>query len=180
MALETHVESFTVDDWLATPEGGNRWELVDGALVVNPAPAWQHQRAVAVLFSALRAEVPGADEVFVSPVGVRLGIETVVEPDLAVVHRSSLGERLIEGVPILVVEVLSPSNRPYDLVTKRDLYARNGIRWYWIADPAVPSVTVLRLDGDAYVEHVSATGDEALTVDEPYPITLELRRIVAG
>ncbi len=70
--------------------------------------------------------------------------------------------RGIEGVPDLLIEVLSPSNRGHDLLTKRALYARAGVGEYWIVDPANQTVEILTLDRDALHIAQSASGDDAV------------------
>jgi len=72
----------------------------------------------------------------------------------------------------LAVEVLSPSNRTTDLVTKRVDYAAAGIPSYWLVDPEVPSVTVLELEGNAYAEAAVVRGDEPYAATEPFAVTV--------
>ena len=69
--------------------------------------------------------------------------------------------RGVEGPPDLVIEVLSPSNRGHDLLTKRALYARAGVREYWLVDPDARTVEILTLDRDAFHLAMAASGDEA-------------------
>ena len=68
--------------------------------------------------------------------------------------------RGIEGPPDLVIEVVSPSNRGRDLLTKRSLYARAGVREYWLVDPEARTIEILTLDRDAFHLAVAASGDE--------------------
>jgi Uma2 family endonuclease len=68
--------------------------------------------------------------------------------------------RGIEGPPDLLIEVLSPSNRGHDLLTKRALYARAGVREYWIVDPDARTVEILALDRDAFHLAASVPGHE--------------------
>lgn len=162
-----------LEDLLATPADGNRYEVLDGALVMTPPPGTTHQNAVGELFVAIRqaARARGL-RTFVAPVAWRIGPGQVPEPDLLVVAPEGVTERAITLPPVLVVEVLSPSNRGRDLSEKRRIYAEGGAGWYWIVDPAVPSVTVLRLVDGAYVEDARAEGGQVLTVDEPLPLRI--------
>jgi Uma2 family endonuclease len=66
----------------------------------------------------------------------------------------------VQGAPDLIVEVLSPSNRGHDLLTKRALYARAGVREYWIADPEARTLEIFALDRDAFHLAVGAAGDD--------------------
>ena len=68
--------------------------------------------------------------------------------------------RGVEGPPDLVIEVVSPSNRSRDLLTKRALYGRAGVREYWLVDPEARTIEILALDRDAFHLAVAASGDE--------------------
>src|SRR5678815_4945522 len=101
-------------DLLAIPDDGKRYELLDGEVSVTPAPSPVHQRIVLAL--AVRFieyfHARGIGEVFVSPLDVILTDRDVIEPDVVVVGRpAQISHRGIEGSPLLVVEVLSPSTR---------------------------------------------------------------------
>jgi Uma2 family endonuclease len=75
-----------------------------------------------------------------------------VQPDLIAIlpgWQGTLPKRGIHGAPDLLIEVLSPSNRGHDLLTKRALYARAGVREYWIVDPEARTLEILTLDRDA-------------------------------
>lgn len=76
----------------------------------------------------------------------------VVQPDIVFVTKADLGiigDRL-EGVPDLLIEILSPSNKTHDRIVKRDLYARNGVREYWIVDPDGQTMEVFTLAEGRY------------------------------
>ncbi len=178
MALPAHLGPWTVADLDATPDDGNRWELIDGTFVVTPAPGGFHQRAVIRLAEVLLGSAPAGVEVLVAPTAVVLAHDTAPEPELVVAVGETLGSRGIDGPPLLVVEVLSPSTRRYDLLLKRDVYARAGIAWYWLVDPDEPRVTVLRLEGEAYVEHGQAGPGEVVALDEPFPLNFPVSRLV--
>ena len=116
-----------------------RYELVDGELLVTPSPQPLHQRAVTLLWQALRAYVEswGIGEVFVSPADLELEPGTIVQPDVFVVPAG--GDALTKswGVVralLLAVEVLSPMSGRQDRVTKRRFYARVGVAEYWVVD----------------------------------------------
>jgi Uma2 family endonuclease len=121
-----HGHPFTKGDLDAMPDDGNRYEIIDGALIVTPAPSWQHQGAVTAIWYRLhRACLPDM-RVFVAPLDVEYAEDTVVQPDVLVVHRSDLGEHNLEGHPVLALEVLSPSTRHLDLALKRARYEAAG------------------------------------------------------
>jgi Uma2 family endonuclease len=68
----------------------------------------------------------------------------------------------VQGPPDLLIEILSPSNRGHDLLTKRALYARAGAREYWIVDPVQRTIEVLTLDRDAFHSVQTASGDDSV------------------
>ena len=125
-----------IDD---APGSTPRYELVDGDLLVTPAPSRLHQRVVFELATLLRAFVTahGVGEVAISPSDVRLAPGLVVQPDLFVVPSDS-GRRPRADVPttrlVLAVEVLSPGSARFDRVVKRHAYQAAGVPEYWIVD----------------------------------------------
>lgn len=129
----------TIDALLALPDDGLRHELLDGVHVVTPAPALLHQRAVRFLMSHLDGALRGGTQVepFTAPADVVLGPRTLVQPDLFVVRRTA-GQRLERwadiGVPLLAIEILSPTTAPRDRGAKRRIYQRAGVQEYWIVD----------------------------------------------
>ena len=170
---------FDLQDLLDLPDDGYQYEVIDGALVVNAAPSWRHQEVVARLLDLLRPAAPAGVLVLPSPAW-RLDEGQVPQPDVVVVSSACLGEHAVEGVPLLVVEVLSPGNRGADLVRKRALYADAGCPSYWIVDPAEPSVLLLTLDEGQYVERARIVGDETVTLVEPVPTTIRPIDLVRG
>ncbi len=139
MGMPELVERWTREQVLALPDDGNRYELVDGELLVSPSPRILHQRGVRTLFRAIDAHVEchRLGEVLSSPSDLDLRDGQLVQPDLFVVGHPP-GERPSEwsevGIPILVAEVLSPSTARYDRTLKRKLYQRTGVPEYWIVD----------------------------------------------
>ena len=145
----------TVKDLMALPPE-TRAELIDGTIELTPSPNTPHQRAVGALFRILAvwAEARGSGEAFMAPYDVFLPSGDVVEPDVIFVSRaraSIVVHRGIEGVPDLLVEILSPKREKRDRSLKRDVYARNGVPEYWIVDPVVCSIEVLRLEAGIFV-----------------------------
>ena len=105
--------------------------------------------------------------VLYAPVEVRLGGPTAVQPDIFVLRADRLAlfeEDAVVGQPDLIVEVLSPSTRTWDLRTKRDRYERAGVGEYWIADPAHDTLLVLALLEGRYVEVAATDGRIESTV----------------
>lgn len=159
------------EDLYNTPDDGNRYEILDSALVMTPAPSRSHQLAMLNVAVLLREPARAAGfQVFPAPFAWRIGPGQVPEPDVIVAAPEATTERAVEGPPVLVVEVLSPTGRVRDLEAKRRVYAQGGASWYWIVDPGIPSVTVLRLAGEAY-EHVAhVEGGDIYESREPFAV----------
>ncbi|HZJ07768.1 MAG TPA: Uma2 family endonuclease [Nocardioidaceae bacterium] len=88
------------------PDDGRRYELIDGSMVVTPAPPRRHQRVVGELYLLLRGTCPPDLEVFLAPFDVVLADDTVMQPDLLVARRSGSTERDLPTAPVLAVEEL--------------------------------------------------------------------------
>ena len=158
---------FTWDDY-RTWHDDRRWELIDGdAFSMSPAPSSRHQLIVGDLFSLLHQHFQGRPcRPLVSPVDVKLCAEDVVQPDIVVIcDRSQILETHIEGAPTLVIEVLSPSSHRHDRVRKLRLYARFGVREYWLVQPHPAVIEVLQLAGGDY--RIAGAYTDAETLSSP-------------
>lgn len=165
-----HPGEFTFEDLDALPDDGLRYELVDGMLLVTPAPAPVHQRAVLEMAVLLRDGCPAELEVFVAPLDFRPTSRRSLQPDVLVARRVDVGARAIERPLLLVVEVLSPTTRSSDWMLKTQLYAQAGVPSYWLVDTDEPSLTVLELAGDDYVEKAVVRGNEAYDAAAPFGV----------
>lgn len=123
-------------------------EYYDGMCVVNP-PNRRHARAQGHLISLLSAHVP-PDHELLPEWGWRTG-RSWFEPDLMILPTDGPMDIAVDP-PLLIVEILSPSNRLDDLVTKRNKYAAGGLPWYWLVDLDAPSLTVLEFIDDRFIE----------------------------
>ena len=163
---------FTADDLDSLPDDGNRYELVDGELLVTPSPTVRHQALLFRLATVLDRAIPQGLRVLIAPMDVRFGQRRQVQPDILVIHDEGLDAVRVESVPLLVVEVLSRGTRSRDQVTKRRVYEQAGVPAYWIVDPKRPSLTVLELQDGAYREAARVEGDQPWTAALPYPVTI--------
>lgn len=146
----------TYEEFMALPEEeGKRYELIEGELIVNPAPNLRHQAIIGNFYYAFRQyfdQHPGG-KVYVAAVDVVLSIENVLEPDVIVVladRASRLQGMNVKGAPNIAIEVLSPGSRRKDEVTKRRLYEKYGVEEYWIADPDTETVRLYRRSADVF------------------------------
>ncbi len=159
---------FTYDDYRNTPDE-KRYELLDGELVMVPAPNLQHQRVAARLGArlVLFVEARGLGDVLPAPCDVVLSATDVVQPDLLFVSRERKrilgGGDNVRGAPDLVIEILSPSTAERDRTLKRDLYARHGVREYWLVDAAARTVAVMRLAGGQFEVAARYAAGQTLT-----------------
>lgn len=163
---------FTVAERDAIPDNGYRHELLDGVLLMTPAPRLRHQSVVGSLLVALRGATPRDLQVFTAPFDVHLGIHTALQPDLVVARRSDLQEDGIHGAPVLAIEVLSPSTRAYDLGPKMEILAAAGCPSYWTIDPKEPELTVWSLRDGRYAETARVAAQETWTASEPFAVTI--------
>ena len=162
---------WTVDDLDDFPEGDTtRYELIDGALIVSAEPSLQHQRVSALVLRLLQDAAPPDLEVFL-PVYVRLSSVRQIAPDVTVVRRDDAIGRRLSGLPLLVVEVQSPSTRAVDLALKRQVLQEAAVPSYWLVEPDTDIVTVLELQGEVYVEVARGTD---VTVQQPFPVRVIL------
>lgn len=169
----------TVADLENMPDDGHRYELVDGALLVTPAPNTRHQSCVAQLLVILGTAAAGTDvKVLPAPYDWVAGPSTLFQPDVVVARRADLGPKRLERPPLLVIEVLSPSTRRIDLATKRMAYADAGVAAYWLVDPDVPSLTVLELEAGQYTEIATVVGNEAWESQAPIHAIITPSRLV--
>jgi Uma2 family endonuclease len=147
---------FTYEDYRTAPPD-RRYELLDGDLVMTPAPNLKLQRAQVRLGEPLARFVRenALGEFFFAPCDVVLSDTDVVQPDLLFVSRDRRhllsGGDNVRGAPDLVVEILSPATADRDRGYKRALYAKHGVKEYWLVDPAAETVAILRLRGGALV-----------------------------
>ena len=169
---------FTRSDLDRMPDDGHRYELIDGCLVVTPAPKRSHQRAAFGVARLLHDACPSELEVLMAPLDVVLGANTVLQPDVLVARRDDFTERDLPTAPLLAVEVLSPSTRLVDLNLKRARYEAAGCPSYWVVDPDVPSLTAWDLVEGAYVEVASVVGVETFEARLPFPVIVTPAHLV--
>jgi Uma2 family endonuclease len=179
-----HGRPFTVDDLEGMPDDGNRYELIDGMLLVSPAPDWPHQEMGAEVFFQLRLRFPPDVRVLTAPFAVRTATDSEVQPDVLVARYVDLNRnsKNLPVAPLLAVEVLSPSTRLKDLNLKKAHYERIGVASYWILDPTEPgSLTVFELDDvGRYQEVAHVEGDEEFVAKRPFAITVVPARLLDG
>lgn len=161
---------FTYDDYLLFSDDGGRHELIDGDHYITPSPSRRHQR---ISFNMTRHIAMYQDrhpigELYTAPFDVVLSEIDVVQPDLLFVssaRASILTTRNVQGVPDLIIEILSETTRKTDEMIKRKLYERFGVQDYRILDPELEIIKLFRMTSHGYQRTVelSRETDDTLT-----------------
>lgn len=135
-----------------------RYELIDGEPVLLAAPAPSHQEISGAIYAQMWNYLEGKKKykAYAAPFDVRLfekegdlpeDVDTVVQPDITLVcDLSKIDGRGCKGAPDMILEILSPSTRRYDRLTKLELYQRAGVKEYWIVNPEEQTAQVYLLD----------------------------------
>ena len=171
-AVPTQLDHYTIDDLYRLPaDDGARYEVLNGSLCVTPPAAYPHNRRAQRLGAALAAVTPVGFEVLnTGTQAIRMGDEGPC-PDIAVFAAGDYRTDIPVEAVALLVEVTSPSNRSTDTVTKLDLYARFGVRHYWVVDP--DAIIVYELDSGSGSYREISRGPAA-RVTQPFPISVTL------
>ena len=159
-------------DLQTMPDDGHRYELVDGVLIVTPAPGFRHQSVLAELNDRLRAACPRELVVLFAPFAVALADDTELQPDLIVARRADFTPKELPVAPLLAVEVLSPSTRRVDLTLKRDRLEAAGCGAYWCIDPDALTLVAWELHDGRFVEVASVGRDETFAATRPFPVVI--------
>jgi Uma2 family endonuclease len=174
-------KKYTYEDYLKTPED-ERYELIEGELLMTPSPIPRHQRISGKLEFELRKFVTenNLGEIFDAPCDVYLDNENVVQPDILFISKERLniiGEKNIQGAPDLVIEIISEDTAYRDLIQKKKLYARFGVKEYWIVIPGEELIEVYVLKDNAYMVYKTFNKNE--TLESPYlkNLKIELKSI---
>lgn len=154
MVVQETKRKFTYEDYAKTPEG-ERYELLDGELIMAAAPNMAHQRVGMQLGGEFYIFIVDRNlgEVYVAPTDVYLTDTDVVQPDILFISKGRSHIRTgknIRGAPDLVVEILSPSTSANDWGYKKDLYERHGVKEFGLVDPYAKQVIVMLLEDGSY------------------------------
>jgi Uma2 family endonuclease len=153
--LATKPMLMTVEEYLKLPEQTNKCELINGELVMSPAPNWYHQGISSNIEYALqhylRARRVG--QMVHAPFDVMFNPVTVLQPDIVFLSTASLAHmdhHGLHGAPDLVIEILSQGNSRRDLGEKRQLYQEYLVKEIWYVSPKHKTVEIERLEGEGY------------------------------
>jgi Uma2 family endonuclease len=157
MVMVLPVPRFTIDMLDDFPDDGTRYELLEGSLIVTPAPSMDHQ-IVATRLVTILANALGSAAHVVAVGAIQRGDNTQLQPDILVLPASyppNTNWREVHGW-WLAVEVMSPSSRVYDREVKRAAYLALGVEEYWLVDPRTRSIEIWK-PGEAKGTTVSDT-----------------------
>ncbi|MEV4638368.1 Uma2 family endonuclease [Actinoplanes sp. NPDC049548] len=173
-------DGWTTDDLDALPEDGLRRELIDGVLLVSPAPSNIHQIIAARLMVALEASCPDDLEVTQGN-EVRISTRRALIPDVLVTTDAAASRRGHFYAPqevLLAVEIVSPTSQSMDRVMKPALYAKAGIPNYWLVEThGGLTVQTYQLEYEDEVYQPSGTFTDWLKIDQPWRIEIPLAKL---
>lgn len=156
MEREANTPRTIMEVYQALPEG-TLAELINGQIIMSPSPNNQHQRVLIRIFRVLYDYINERTlgELLIAPSDVYLdAVANAVQPDIYfVAHSNPMTISNTEpnrGVPDLIIEILSPGNKSYDRLAKKNLYERFCVKEYWIVDPATDEIAVYTLQEDVY------------------------------
>ena len=170
-------DMYTIDDIYALPDG-ERAELIDGKIYYMAPPSWSHQRISGYLYNEIYNYVKGKNgecEVLAAPFAVFLNKDDInyLEPDISVIcDRSKLDEKGCHGAPDWIIEIVSPSSKPRDYMTKLFKYRTTGVREYWIVDPDKKMISVYAFEKNM-VEQYNFGEDVPAGIYEGFSIKIE-------
>ena len=146
---------WTYNEYAKLPDTGDRYEVMDGVLLMSPSPNSAHQNVVTMFgfYLTQYVKLAGLGKVFVAPLDVELARNRVVQPDVVVVLNENLAKITkshIVGAPDLVVEVASPGTATYDRLSKLKAYEQAEVAEYWLVNPDRRSIELLVLSSGKY------------------------------
>ena len=146
---------WTEEDYFKLPETNRIIELSRGRLIISPSPTLKHQRISLnlLIFLVNYVRLHNLGEAVAAPMDVRLWEDNIREPDIIFVsneHSDRLNNKCL-GVPDLVMEIISESNKKRDLDEKFNDYEMAGVQEYWIVNPFQQTIEVFTLENGSYV-----------------------------
>lgn len=151
-------------------------EYINGIVCMSPSPSTMHQRISGRLHAQLFNLLDGGEcEVFHAPFDVKFSKEDipgeqVLIPDLSVIcDKSGLDDQQYNGVPTMVIEIISPSNQAHDLVTKMNIYMQYGVKEYWIVNPLLNTVIVYALNEKGEYEQKDTIREKGIVTSTVLP-----------
>ncbi len=172
---------YTYADYL-TIEDEKRYEVYEGELIMVPAPTTTHQGVSWEIERIIGNFVVenNLGKLFDAPTDVVLSEDVVLQPDILFISKERekiIEERAIMGAPDLIVEILSPSSTYYDVVKKKEMYRRYGVKEYWLVFLPEKAIENLTLEGDVYREFSSDRGEGRVKSKLLKGLEVELKQV---
>ncbi|MEK7805601.1 MAG: Uma2 family endonuclease [Planctomycetota bacterium] len=156
MTSITDRKKITYADYLKIDDN-NRYEIFNGELLMVPAPSTDHQEISRnigfLIWSFVKQKCLG--KVFNAPVDVVFDDDEVFQPDIVFIKSENqhiIRKSAIKGIPDLIVEIVSPSSAFYDMVEKKEVYRKYGVKEYWLVFPDEKVIEIFILGKEGYVE----------------------------
>ena len=178
---------YTYSDYLTWDER-EKWELLNGVAYMQAAPSWQHQNISAELLTQLRNYFRDKQcSAFSAPFDVRLPENkksdeestTVLQPDIVVIcDKSKLKDTGYFGVPVLIIEIVSPASSKMDKLYKFNKYEQAGVKEYWIVEPDYKVISVFKLKSNKkYGRPDNYSEDDTITVKSFTDLVIDLKDV---
>ena len=158
---------WTYEAYAALTDDGKCYEIVQGVLVMSPAPDGPHQGVTGKIYRYLCEQVMDKrlGLVLPSPLDVALTEQNVFQPDVVVLlkeHLARYGVKKILGAPDLAVEVISPSSKLYDRALKHMVYEQASVPEYWLVDKEKQTIELFALENGTYLSLGAFKGEQVL------------------
>ena len=170
--------AMTLDELDALPDDGRRHELIDGTLLVTPAPSLDHQGVLGRLFLAVHAAATPDLRVIFAPADVRVGVDTNLQPDLLVTEDASCQGQEPASTAAARGRSAFAEHQAHRPRAQESRLRPLGTSSYWMVDPMRPSITAWELVDGGYVEAGHAEGDEPLVLERPFPVRIVPQELV--
>lgn len=160
-------KKYTAEDYMMLEEGAP-FQLINYDLVMAPSPIPEHQvisRRITIAMSNFLGDKVDDGFLVYAPMDVKLDKGNIFQPDVLYVtpeRKEQIVKDRVEGAPDIVIEILSPFNAYYDLIQKKDVYEKYGVKEYIIFDPIANTATLYALKDGIYYLHQKAQENDLL------------------
>ena len=153
-------KAYTYEDYLKTNDD-EKLEVLEGNLEMVPAPSTDHQDVQSYLGRLILNYVieRKMGKIYLSPTDIILDLNNIVQPDILFISNEKkhlIQKKGIFGSPDLIIEIISPSSKYRDTYTKKALYEKFRIQEYWLVDPYMKGIEILRLNSEQIYELYSS------------------------
>jgi Uma2 family endonuclease len=172
MKVLSEERKYTAQDFEKLPEGPPYYQLINGELIETPTPEVIHQKVAGRLLYLLHKHL----------IDLYLDEKNVFQPDIVVLLRESkakVEEKSIFGPPDVVVEILSPSTAYYDLIVKKEVYERAGVKEYWLLDPNREGFEIYKNTEEGF-KLTSQAREKGKVFSEILKLEIDLKEIFEG